>query len=206
MPTITDWLMVGITLVYVIATIAICRANINSAKATREQVAETKKQFEEEHRAFVTVTFEIIRGGLVVLHIENHGRRVAKNVQVAIPSDFIENLPNIEDMQRVRNLCSSSFTLGIGQSWYIFLGSHIELKKMGERLLDVVVSYKDSFSCYKECSSIDLNQYSWPLIYDSPTADIYREIKNVTKSLQGIDKAANKIQKTMEIEKTQERE
>ncbi len=50
MPTITDWLMVGITAIYVIATIAICWANIRSAKATREQVAESKRQFEETRR------------------------------------------------------------------------------------------------------------------------------------------------------------
>ncbi len=50
MPTITDWLMVVITAVYVIATILICRANIKSAKATREQVSESKRQFEETRR------------------------------------------------------------------------------------------------------------------------------------------------------------
>lgn len=33
MPLITDWLMVVITFVYVIATIFICWANIKSAKA-----------------------------------------------------------------------------------------------------------------------------------------------------------------------------
>lgn len=50
MPAITDWLMVAITAVYVIATIFICHANIISAKATREQVAESKRQFEETRR------------------------------------------------------------------------------------------------------------------------------------------------------------
>ncbi len=36
-----------ITFVYVVATIVICRANIKSAVATREQVSEQKKQFED---------------------------------------------------------------------------------------------------------------------------------------------------------------
>lgn len=48
--TITDWFMVGITLIYVIATICIYRANNESAKATREQLEESKVQFEESHR------------------------------------------------------------------------------------------------------------------------------------------------------------
>ena len=44
MPTITDWLMVIITFAYVIATIFICWANIKSAKAAKEELAEIKKQ------------------------------------------------------------------------------------------------------------------------------------------------------------------
>ena len=47
MPTVTDWLMVMITFVYVVATIMISKANIESAKATREQLEQSKKQFVE---------------------------------------------------------------------------------------------------------------------------------------------------------------
>lgn len=47
---LTDWLMVGITGIYVVATIFICIFNAKSAKATHEQVAESKRQFEESKR------------------------------------------------------------------------------------------------------------------------------------------------------------
>ena len=50
MPSVTDWLMVGITAIYVVATIIISLANINSAKATREQVEESKRQYEDKKR------------------------------------------------------------------------------------------------------------------------------------------------------------
>lgn len=50
MPTITDWLMVGITVVYVIATIFICVANIHSAKASQLQLLEMKREYEENQR------------------------------------------------------------------------------------------------------------------------------------------------------------
>ena len=43
---ITDWLMVVITLIYVITTIKISKANVDSAKATREQVEDSRVQFE----------------------------------------------------------------------------------------------------------------------------------------------------------------
>lgn len=50
MPNITDWLMVIITGVYVFATIFICKANLNSAKASRDQLEESKRQFRESKR------------------------------------------------------------------------------------------------------------------------------------------------------------
>ena len=50
MPLITDWLMFGITTIYVIATIFICRANIKAANASRAQIAESQRQFDENRR------------------------------------------------------------------------------------------------------------------------------------------------------------
>ena len=44
MVVITDWLMVIITLVYVIATIFICVYNVKSVKAAKEQIDVTKTQ------------------------------------------------------------------------------------------------------------------------------------------------------------------
>lgn len=195
MPTITDWLMVGITAVYVIATGFICWANIKSAKATREQVAEAKRQFEESNRAFVTVAFEVIKSGLAVLHIQNHGKRVASNVKIQVSSAFVSNIANKTDKEHVKTLCESAFTLGIGQSWYICIGSHLELDQMSSKLLSIEISYEDSESKYNETTVIDLKQYFWALLYESPTEDLYQEIKNLTKSVQSIDKSILKIQK-----------
>ena len=59
MSSITDWLMVGITLIYVAATIAIWVANKKSAEATREQLDESKRQFEETKRLEYMPCFEI---------------------------------------------------------------------------------------------------------------------------------------------------
>ena len=46
----TDWLMVIITGIYVVATIVISKANISSAKAAQNQVLESRRQFEERKR------------------------------------------------------------------------------------------------------------------------------------------------------------
>ena len=64
MPTITDWLMVIITFVYVAATILICIFNGRSAKATQEQVAESQRQFDESKRLEFLPFFQIENGNM----------------------------------------------------------------------------------------------------------------------------------------------
>ena len=193
-----------ITAVYVVATIFICWANIRSAKATREQVAEQQREFEETNRAFVTVTFEIIKSGLAVLHIQNHGKRIATNVSVHISDAFIENMADKMDREHVQKLCQSVFTIGIGQSWYICVGSHLQLDQMSKELLTITVSYRDSVAQYCETTSIDLKQYFWSLIYDSPTEDIRQELKDSTKELKSIGKSINMIARELQEEREQD--
>lgn len=59
MSTITDWLMVFITLGYVVATIFILIANNRSAKATREQIEVSQSQFEETKRLEVMPSLSV---------------------------------------------------------------------------------------------------------------------------------------------------
>lgn len=188
MPSITDWLMVIITLVYVVATIFICVANVNSAKATREQLAESRRQFDEENRAFVTVTFDIVRSGLAVLCIENHGKQIANNVKIRIAPEFVDNMTDEGSKVRIQELCKASFTLGIGRKWYACLGSHFELGKLSEVPLTVDISYSDGQGEHKEATVIDLKQYLWSMIYDSTTEDAKQELAKMAKAIQAIEK------------------
>lgn len=188
----TDWIMIAITAIYVIATILICIFNYRSAKATREQVAESQRQFEETNRAFVTVTFENIRSGLAVLHIQNHGKRIANDVRIKIADTFVINIQNTGDKERIEKLNHSSFTLGIGQSWYICIGSALQLEQMGKEILHIDILYSDNISDYSEHVSIDLTQFFWSLIYDSPLEDIYQQIKESNKHLKSLATTLNK--------------
>ena len=61
---LTEWLMVIITAIYVVATIFICIYNGKSANAAKKQTEEMIKQFNSVNRPMVTVRFDIIRSGL----------------------------------------------------------------------------------------------------------------------------------------------
>jgi hypothetical protein len=189
----TDWIMIAITSVYVVATILICIFNYRSAKATREQVAEAKRQFDETNRAFVTVNLESIRGGLIVLCIKNHGKMIANNVKVRFEEEYIKNFSSRADKSSLVKLNQASFSIGIGQSWYICLGSHLDLEEMSKQLLHLVVSYNDKYNTYSDNIDINFGEYFWSLIYDSILGDIYGEIKKEKEIFESIEKHLDKM-------------
>lgn len=51
----TDWAMVVLTAIYVLATILICYYNYGATKASRDQAAEMRRQYEEDNRPYITV-------------------------------------------------------------------------------------------------------------------------------------------------------
>ena len=187
-----------VTFVYVVATIFICMANIKSANATREQVTEHKRQFDETNRAFVTVNFDVIRSGLAMLHIQNHGKLIANNVKIDISKEFIDNVQDVTDRECLKILTESTFSIGIGQSWYCCIGSHLELERLSAKIMHINLSYSDNIGDYKETISIDLSQYFWSMIYDSSIEDISQHTKKQTEIInkmnKNIEKIANKEQ------------
>ena len=105
MPMITDWLMVGITFVYVVATIAIWLVNRKSAHATEEQLAESKRQFEEtkrvEHMPYLEITLnkhiKDFTDADLSLAVSSHGEEertvvdlqiILKNIGLGAAKDF----------------------------------------------------------------------------------------------------------------------
>ena len=55
----SNLILIWVTIIYVVATIEICLANMNSVKATREQLAESKRQYEETKRLEYMPCFEV---------------------------------------------------------------------------------------------------------------------------------------------------
>lgn len=112
MPTITDWLMVAITAVYVIATILICRANIKSANATREQVAESKRQFEETRRLEI----------MPYLQFESYDGSIDKELELVLVSGDIDGGTYIAKFA-IKNVGLGAAN-NIKWIWNWFNGSH----------------------------------------------------------------------------------
>lgn len=179
--------MVLLTFVYVIATILICIFNYKSTKATNLQTEENKRQFEETNRAYVNVTFQILKNGLYTLCIENNGNKIAKNVNVDINESFIKNLKDNLAIQSINNLKKSYYTVGIGQKFYIFIGTVVNIEELCIETLNVNIKYEDCNRKYFEQNIIDFNQYKWMLANTSEIVDIRKNLEKIAVSIKNIE-------------------
>lgn len=88
--------MVLITFIYVVATIEICRANIKSAEATKEQLEESKHQFAENERLQMMPYFEII--------VHDDIRDFVECIELTISNSNAENSTVIDRRISIKNI------------------------------------------------------------------------------------------------------
>lgn len=179
----TDWLMVIITAIYVVATIFICIYNGTSAAAAKEQTAIAQKQMQEmvnqynsANRPMMTVRFEIIRSGLLCFVFENVGPLPAEFVRIDINQEFIDNISDDTDSLRLRELSNASLFIASKQKINILLGGQRTFKKIAAVPATITISYN---SRYHETTTIDINQYAFMLSYKSSEEDISQHVKKM---------------------------
>lgn len=179
----TDWLMVIITAIYVIATILICVFNGKSAKAANEQTQTAKKQidemlrqYNETNRPIVSVRFEIIRSGVLCFIVENIGPLPATDVRINVNEEFITNVEEIDPQARIREATEATLFLAPKQKVTILIGSQVNFTEYAKVKTVFDISYN---GLYNEQTMIDLDQYKFMLMYNSETEDIAQHLKKL---------------------------
>ena len=191
------FMMVVLTAVYVIATIAICLFNYKSAQATREQVAESARQFEETNRAFLTVYADFIRNGLFVLCVSNSGNKPAKDINVNIGEEYFKNIKQ-EFLPNVEKFVKSNFMLGLEQKFYLTLGGLLDYEKLSNESMFLELTYQDDKRKYSEKIEIRLKEIAWSLNYTSPITDIQHDIKKQRENVEKLSDNLEKIRRKIE--------
>lgn len=195
-----EWAMVWITLIYVIATILICFANLRSAKATREQLAESKRQYDEENRAFITYSFIYERRAFYGLRFTNNGKRVAKHIRVDFKQNFVDSLRDDNFKRSIIQSKGKECVLGVGQSFDIYLGGSEFRNNACKLPIEGTIFYSDENDSFKEAFYIDFNNYPPIFTVDTDAEEIREEIKKQTTELKQIRMELHKLNQT----KTQE--
>lgn len=183
---ITDWLMVIITAVYVIATILICWANIKSARATRDQLAEAKRQYEEEHRPYISYQFIFENRRWYGMRFTNQGRREASHVQIKFSQDFLDSISKSLFSKELNALQNKEFTLGIGQSYDVFFGMEEFRNNPRKKPIEGEIIYRDRKETYQNKFDIDFEKYATFFSVNNPVDDFHDDMKALVKELKNI--------------------
>ena len=195
----SDWVMVLITLVYVIATIFICWANFKSAKVSKEQLIEMQKQFEENNRPYVEVEFIFVKRAFYGLRFINNGNVVAKNVSIKLSSDFIDSL-EISMKEMLIKQEGKKCIIGAHQSYDLYFGTCKYLKKNCKVPANGKITYFANGEEYEEHFSVDFENYMTIFSVNSDYEDMLEIIKKQNSILkeirQSVDNLGSNIMRT----------
>lgn len=188
MQLITDWLMVIITFVYVVATIFICWANIKSAKASKEELTEMKRQYAEENRPRIEIEFCYERRIWYIIRFVNHGKSTAQHVKIILEEEFIDSLPEPGFQDTLRKQRKKEFIIGVGQHYDLYIASNELRGNPNMKPVTGKLSYQDESGKYESDIYIDLENYA---TFFSSTSDdpMVKELKNIKKEIEGLKRA-----------------
>ena len=184
-PLITDWLMVVITFVYVVATICIMRANNKSAKATREQVDEMRYQFAEMNRPSISVELVYEKRSFYMLRFTNHGTRTAEHVSFEFDPAFVDSLPD-SFRKHVLGVKGKECVIGVGQHYDLFFANDEIRGKKDLAPASGVVTYQCCGREFSDSFSIDLLNYMTFYSVHSEEEDLLKAIKEHNRELKRI--------------------
>lgn len=193
----SDWAMVLITGVYVLATIIICYYNAQSATASRAQTEESKRQHEADSRARIVYELVYERKAFYGLRITNVGKRVANHVEIDIDTTFTDSLAEPSFVDQLKQLSGKQYVLGINQSYTIYFGSNKFRGNLNMVPLNGKLVYEDYVSKYSEPFSVDLTTYATIFSTDTEWDDLMKFLKNQQQSIEKMSNALNCIAKVV---------
>ena len=194
MPTITDWLMVAITAVYVIATIAICWANIKVANASKAQLEEMKRQYAEGNRPIIETEFHYERRTWYIVRFINHGQQTAQHVKIKLDQEFIESLPEGGFRNTLQKQKEKECIIGVGQHYDLYIGSNAMRGNPNMRPVTGDIYYDGCQNSYSEKVFIDLENYMTFFSSTTDNDDLLKAVKKNAEELKGIRQVLQSLQ------------
>lgn len=188
-----EWAMVIITAVYVAATILICYYNYQSAKASKEQLSEMKKQYNEENRPNLEVEFIYERRSWYGLRFINHGKRTAQDVHIQFDQKFIDSLPEESFRLLLTKQKDKKCIIGVGQHYDLFIGGSKLLRCPNMIPVTGVITYQSNGEIYSSDISVDLENYMTFFSVNNDHDDLIKQLQGLAHELNRIVASVEKI-------------
>ena len=178
-----DWAMVALTAVYVVATIFICYFNYRSAKTSKEQLTEMRRQYAEENRPYITVELIYERRVFYGLRFTNHGKKVANHVNIQLSEDFLQSLIEPSFKSTLENQKGRECIIGIGQHYYLYFGSNKFRENPNKVPVSGRIEYADGRETYSDDLFIDFSTYATFFSINNEADDFLKEMKDQTSEI-----------------------
>ena len=192
MTNITDWLMVLITFIYALVTFFILLANNSSAKASKDELAEFKRQFDEDNRARIEYEFCYVQRTWYIVRFVNHGKKTAYHVKIELDDGFIESIPRNEFQEILRNQKNKEVIIGVGQHYDLFISDNSLRGNSNLMPLTGRLSYQDKKK-YKCEIFIDLEGYATFFSSASDEERLVNEIKRINEEIKNLRKTVENL-------------
>lgn len=189
----TDWMMVVLTAVYVVATILICYYSYCSAKASKEQTQELRRQYLAENRPYITVEVIYEQRTYYGLRLTNHGKRVANHVKIQFGDKFLESINESNSQLMLKQQNGKECIIGIGQHRDIIIGSNKFRERPQQVPILAKITYSDSAGTYEDELNIDFAIYSTFFSVESDIEKVKQGFKKQTRELHDICAALEQI-------------
>lgn len=168
------------------ATIFICYYNYRSAKAANAQVAEMKRQSEEENRPYITVEIVYENKICYILRFSNYGRRIANHVNIQLRQDFIDSILVPEFKAQLNKMKDRECIIGVGQHYDLYLGSNELRDNPNLAPISGCVTYCEGSNSFRDEFSIELKYYTPFFSMTSNANDPVKALKAQTDELRKI--------------------
>lgn len=173
-----------ITTIYVAATIVIAFSNFKSAKASKEQTEEIKKQYNEQNRPDIDVYFDILGNHMCVFILRNIGNKPATNLTVSINNEFINNM-SLNNKNHIEVMCNSKLYMSPNTEKNIYLGgigSNFQNLCKNKAMINI------KYDGYEKAFEFDLNDYSWMIVKQDYDAMSVKALENINDNIKELKK------------------
>ena len=192
-----EWVMVFITLIYVIATIFICKANIKTSKIANAQLHEMRRQYEAENRPKIEVEFELVNRKFYRVRFINRGRHTAYNTVININKDFIDSLPEELYRELLLKEINRKCVIGVDKYHDIYIGTTKIKDDASVKELTGTVTYEFDDEQYMEDYCIDVANQMTFFTVDTIQDEILDVCKKNNKEMENITAGLEKINKSL---------
>jgi hypothetical protein len=178
-----EWALIIVTVIYTMATIAICIFNYRSAKATREQTVEMKRQYDEENRPYIAVELTYEKKAFYSLRLTNSGKRIATKISVVFEQSFLDSLKATQFYTLLEGQKGRTCIIGVGQSYVLPIGSNELRQNNSGIIISGEIAYSDGKRDYSERFKIDFGTYATFFSTNSEADDLLKELRDIRKVL-----------------------